>query len=344
MPLREDWPLTLLLVAGESLRRTEALRVARLAESRAAQFELTPRLGRDMLDMKQSMNNALTSMLGNAELLLLEPGQLSTQSLAQIKTIHTMALRINEIMQRFSSLASEMRDAENASQKLRRIPCCRFVPAAAKKFPVLQQVPSNSACYTNATSVENDGIKLAADVHLFAAENCRETYVVQKKVLIVDDSPSQVRLMQGLLETEGYEGVGLNDPKLIEQTITAETPSVILLDVVMPERNGFQVCRELKNNTKFNSDPGDSRHVERHSRVIAIGASSRARMVCDEAVYAGRVDSAPYGDSPEFLEVVDLGFEDRLRTTAVNDGRISSDTAGCQRRLRRFAGSARSAR
>jgi hypothetical protein len=55
-------------------------------------------------------------MLGNAELLLLEPGQLSSQSLAQIKTIHSMALRINEIMQRFSSLASEMREAETTSQ------------------------------------------------------------------------------------------------------------------------------------------------------------------------------------------------------------------------------------
>jgi hypothetical protein len=55
-------------------------------------------------------------MLGNAELMLLEPGQLSQQSLAQVKTIHSMALRINEIMQRFSSLAGEMREAENASQ------------------------------------------------------------------------------------------------------------------------------------------------------------------------------------------------------------------------------------
>jgi DNA-binding response OmpR family regulator len=99
------------------------------------------------------------------------------------------------------------------------------------------------------------GTKLAADVHLYSAENCSENYVVQKKVLIVDDSPSQVRLMQGLLETEGYQGVGLNDPTLIEQTITAEAPSVILLDVVMPERNGFQVCRELKSNTKFNAIP-----------------------------------------------------------------------------------------
>jgi signal transduction histidine kinase len=116
IPLREDWAQTLLLVAGESLRRTEALRMARQAERLAAKNENHATLGRYMLDMKHGVNNALTSMLGNAELLLLEPGQLSSQSLAQIKTIHSMALRINEIMQRFSSLASEMREAENASQ------------------------------------------------------------------------------------------------------------------------------------------------------------------------------------------------------------------------------------
>ena len=116
IPLREDWAQTLLLVAGESLRRAEALRLARQAERSAAKNENNATLGRYMLDMKHSVNNALTSMLGNAELLLLEPGQLSSQSLAQIKTIHSMALRINEVMQRFSSLATEMREAENASQ------------------------------------------------------------------------------------------------------------------------------------------------------------------------------------------------------------------------------------
>jgi len=116
IPLREDWAQTLLLVAGESLRRAEALRLAHQAERAAAKNENHATLGRYMLDMKHSLNNALTSMLGNAELLLLEPGQLSSQSLAQIKTIHSMALRINEVMQRFSSLASEMRDAETASQ------------------------------------------------------------------------------------------------------------------------------------------------------------------------------------------------------------------------------------
>jgi len=115
VPLREDWRQTLLLVAGESLRRTAAVRLAREAERHAQRNEHQAMLGRYMMDMKHSVNNALTSMLGNAELLLLEPGQLSSQSLAQIKTIHNMAQRINEIMQRFSSLSSEMREVETAS-------------------------------------------------------------------------------------------------------------------------------------------------------------------------------------------------------------------------------------
>ena len=116
VPLREDWAQTLLLVAGESLRRAEAVRLARQSELSASKNEGYATLGRYMIDMRHSVNNALTSMIGNAELLLLEPGQLSSQSLAQIKTIHSMALRINEIMLRFSTLASEMRETENSSQ------------------------------------------------------------------------------------------------------------------------------------------------------------------------------------------------------------------------------------
>jgi DNA-binding response OmpR family regulator len=79
--------------------------------------------------------------------------------------------------------------------------------------------------------------------------------VVLKKVLIVDDSPAQVKLMQGLLDPEGYQSFGLNDPLRVEETIASLHPSVILLDVVMPGRNGFQVCRELKGSAEFQSIP-----------------------------------------------------------------------------------------
>jgi len=116
IPLREDWAQTLLLVAGESLRRAKALQTARQAEQNAARNENHATLGRYMLDMKHSVNNALTSMLGNAELLLLEPGRLAADTREQIETMHTMALRIHEIFQRFSSLETEMQFAERKSQ------------------------------------------------------------------------------------------------------------------------------------------------------------------------------------------------------------------------------------
>ena len=63
----------------------EAARQTRQALAHAAQSERDAILGRYMLEMKHSVNNALTSILGNAELLLLEPGQLTAQSLQQIK-------------------------------------------------------------------------------------------------------------------------------------------------------------------------------------------------------------------------------------------------------------------
>ena len=92
-------------------------------------------------------------------------------------------------------------------------------------------------------------------MHFSAAEKPAEWTLVPKKVLIVDDSPAQVKLIQGLLEPEGYWPVGLSDPKRVEEAITVERPSLILLDVVMPGRNGFQVCRELKENVRFNAIP-----------------------------------------------------------------------------------------
>ena len=76
-----------------------------------------------------------------------------------------------------------------------------------------------------------------------------------KKILIVDDSIGMVRMIQSVLEKEGYSAIGLSDPSQIEQTIDSESPNLILLDVVMPERNGFQVCRSLKNSQAYKSIP-----------------------------------------------------------------------------------------
>ncbi|HET7893735.1 MAG TPA: hypothetical protein VFL34_19555 [Candidatus Sulfotelmatobacter sp.] len=104
----EHWIETLVLAASEALSRSRAESRARAAEFSCAALERQATLGRYMLEMRHNLNNALTSVLGNSDLLLLEPGSLSAQTRAQIETIRNMTLRIHEIMQRFSSLEKEM--------------------------------------------------------------------------------------------------------------------------------------------------------------------------------------------------------------------------------------------
>jgi DNA-binding response OmpR family regulator len=79
--------------------------------------------------------------------------------------------------------------------------------------------------------------------------------VAVKKVLIVDDSQAEVHLMQSMLQKGGFQVVGLFDSTKTEEAIEEERPNVILLDVVMPQRNGFQVCRDLKGHDAYSNIP-----------------------------------------------------------------------------------------
>lgn len=105
---QESWLDTLILVGQEALHRVQAEARALHAESAKSRLEHEATLGRYMLEMRHTLNNMLTAALGNSELLLLEPGSLSAPARAQIETIRNMALRIHEILRRFSSLEKEL--------------------------------------------------------------------------------------------------------------------------------------------------------------------------------------------------------------------------------------------
>jgi signal transduction histidine kinase len=104
----ENWLNVLVLSASEAVLRAKAEARTRAAEEKCAILERQATLGRYMLDMRHGLNNALTSLLGNSDLLLVEPGSLSAQARGQIETIRNMTLRIHEVLQRFSSLEKEM--------------------------------------------------------------------------------------------------------------------------------------------------------------------------------------------------------------------------------------------
>ena len=110
------WPAMAGLIGREILRRRQAESHAREAEKMCAAAQSEATLGRYMLEMRTNVNNALTTVLGNAELLVLEPG-LPASVLAQADTIRNMALRLHEVFQRFSSLEKELTVAARESGK-----------------------------------------------------------------------------------------------------------------------------------------------------------------------------------------------------------------------------------
>ena len=111
----EGWLDSLVLIVTESLRRSEMMDRLKRAERAGAHLQHQATLGTYMLEMRHSLNNALTSVLGNSELLLLDPEPLSAAARSQIETIRNMSLRMHEVMQRFSSLEKELKVVERQS-------------------------------------------------------------------------------------------------------------------------------------------------------------------------------------------------------------------------------------
>jgi signal transduction histidine kinase len=113
----EGWLDALVLIASEVLRRCEAMARALRAGQANKLLEREATLGRYMLEMRHTLNNALTSVLGNSELLLLEPGCLSAVARSQIETVRNMAVRMHEILQRFSSIENELSVVEKQAER-----------------------------------------------------------------------------------------------------------------------------------------------------------------------------------------------------------------------------------
>ena len=73
----------------------------------------------------------------------------------------------------------------------------------------------------------------------------------QTKVLVVDDEPDIVELVQYNLVKEGFEVVTANSGLVAIEMAKKEHPDVILLDIMMPEMDGVEVCRNLRQEEEF---------------------------------------------------------------------------------------------
>ena len=113
---QEGWLDALVLVSTEILRHGQTRARAHRAEETGKALERQAALGRYMLDVRHTLNNALTSVMGNSELLLLEPEALSATARSQIETIRNMGVRMHEILHRFSSIEKELNAVEQQAE------------------------------------------------------------------------------------------------------------------------------------------------------------------------------------------------------------------------------------
>ncbi len=75
------------------------------------------------------------------------------------------------------------------------------------------------------------------------------------KILVAEDSNTDIKFIESILAGKGHEIVFARDGEEAEQKIKDQLFDIIILDVVMPKKNGFQLCRWIKKDEKLKNTP-----------------------------------------------------------------------------------------
>jgi len=142
------------------------------------------------------------------------------------------------------------------------------------------------------------------------------TYGAPPTVLVVDDLEKNAQILESFLRPRGYNPVCVNSGEAALRHVESEPPDVILLDLMMPDPDGFEVCRRLKEDVKTHHVP----------IIIVTGLANRdanilARDVhrdCHRGSRRGLTHPASQPDTrqPEIAGGPRRGFLIRLRWTA----------------------------
>lgn len=80
-------------------------------------------------------------------------------------------------------------------------------------------------------------------------------YIEKSTILVVDDTPDNLTLMSGLLKDNYRVKIANNGARALKIAESDTPPDLILLDIMMPEMDGYEVCRRLKADVKTRDIP-----------------------------------------------------------------------------------------
>lgn len=99
-----------------------------------------------------------------------------------------------------------------------------------------------------------------------------------QKILVVDDEPSIVRPLAFILKKSGYTVITASDGEEGLYMAQTERPDLIFLDVMMPKKNGYEVCQELKNDPDLQS----TYIIILTARGVELDEEEKKRVMADE--------------------------------------------------------------
>jgi len=96
------------------------------------------------------------------------------------------------------------------------------------------------------------------------------------KIMVVDDDKDATGLFEEVLKAGGYEAILLNESSQALQIAKGVKPDLFILDLMMPEPDGFKLCRMLRKEPEFRNTPIIivTALNDTDSRIVAIGAGA----------------------------------------------------------------------
>jgi serine phosphatase RsbU (regulator of sigma subunit) len=143
-----------------------------------------------------------------------------------------------------------------------------------------------------------------------------------KTVLVVDDTPENIDLLDGVLNQDYKIKAALNGEKAVKIAGSENPPDIILLDIMMPGMDGYEVCRRLKSEVKTQDIPvifvTSMREVEDETKGLEVGAIDYITKPISPAIVKARVKNhLELKEAREYLknqnEILELRVEERTR-------------------------------
>jgi len=93
----------------------------------------------------------------------------------------------------------------------------------------------------------------------------------KKRILVVEDEESLLKLESILLTSKGYDVTGVADGKAALREITDNKPDLVVLDIMLPEMDGYEVCRRIRENPETSRLPVVMLPAKKNSQDFALG-------------------------------------------------------------------------